>query len=453
MYSNDLINAGTSIEVTKDGGYIIAGTQGQDCLDFMQVESKETFSYILKTDVMGNFQWSGVYGYSGSVYSDETANDVQNTMDGGYVVTGYRLKSGSWSDHDAYLMKLNSAGTLQWSFNYGNTMPEDGNAVIETNDNGFAIAGYFNNNGLNNYTYLIKLSSDGNMLWDKVYGSNGIARAILQTSDGGYIMTGTECNNNNCDIFLLKCSSDGTLLWNKWFGGPLTEEAYALKQTTGGDLIIAGSSKNFDSNGDAYLLKTDPSGNLLWSKTYGGSNSDIAYSLDITNDDGYILTGSTRSFGLSGYDIYVVKTDKDGNSNCNEQIPSIITGTVTGSSSPYNGAVVTANITKYDSTSDEGPGALEDSVCWTTGIQEEKIRTCNIYPNPFTSSLTFEIDSKINIGELRFDMLDVFGRKMRELKITDRKFQIERNGLPSGIYFYKISSENKIIGTGKLIAQ
>lgn len=151
-----------------------------------------------------------------------------------------------------------------------------------------------------------------------VFGGSGTdeARAVQQTSDGGYIIAGrTESFGLGLqDMYVLKTDENGNELWAKTFGGGAEDEAAAVQQTSDGGYIIAGLTASFGGGeADMYLVKTDENGNELWSKTFGGIGPDEAETIQETSDGGFIIAGCTGSFGAGGYDMYVVKTDSQGN--------------------------------------------------------------------------------------------------------------------------------------------
>jgi TolB-like protein len=169
---------------------------------------------------------------------------------------------------------------------------------------------------------LIKTDGNGNLQWAKTYGGtlDDSARAIVQTSDGGYIITGTtnSFGTGTYDIFLIKTDSSGNLLWARVYDGPADDVVSSVIEVMGKDIVVAGHTRSFGAGlHDFLLLKTDSLGNLRWVKTYGGSNEDWAYSVYEAYDHGYIIAGSTESFGAGLKDLLTVAQTKTNLSKSN----------------------------------------------------------------------------------------------------------------------------------------
>jgi hypothetical protein len=304
-YGETGIDYGSSVQQTTDGGYIITGnTFSAGVYDYV---------YLIKTTSTGNTVWINRYG---GTYSN-SGNSVQQTIDGGYIITG-SLQSTSEGDVDVYLIKTTSTGDTLWTKTYGGTGADRGYSVNQTNDAGYIITGVTSSFGAGSGdVYLIKTTSTGDTLWTKTYGG-AVAEygySVQQTTDAGYIITGATSSfgAGDNDIYLIKTTSTGDTLWTKMYGGADADYGYSVQQTTDGGYIIAGATSSFGAgNGDVYLIKTTLTGDTLWTKTYGGSNGDNGNSVQQTTDGGYIITGTTASFGAGSVDCYLIKTDENG---------------------------------------------------------------------------------------------------------------------------------------------
>jgi len=152
----------------------------------------------------------------------------------------------------------------------------------------------------------------------KTYGGTGYdyAYSVQQTSDGGYIVAGftSSFGAGSTDIILIKTDANGNIIWAKTYGGTGYDHAYSFQQTSDGGYIVTGRTNSFGAGWyDAFLIKTDANGNIIWAKAYGGTDWDWAYSVQQTSDGGYIVAGYTESFGAGNYDIFLIKTDANGN--------------------------------------------------------------------------------------------------------------------------------------------
>lgn len=153
--------------------------------------------------------------------------------------------------------------------------------------------------------------------FEQILGGTGYdyGHSVIQTKDKGYVFAGstTSYGNGNSDVYILKTDSLGITLWQKTFGDINIDQAYSIKETSDSGLVIAGFTNSFGSGGyDMYVIRTDKTGNTIWTKTYGGSNWDFAYTIDTTSDGGYIIAGGTYSFGKGDEDMYLVKINSVG---------------------------------------------------------------------------------------------------------------------------------------------
>jgi hypothetical protein len=292
-----------SVQQTTDGGYILVGSI--DCYDNCDV-------LLIKTDSIGNEQWNNTFG----VGDYNEGYSVQQTTDGGYIITGETYSNGNY---DVWLIKTDSQGNEEWNQTFGGSDEDVGYSVQQTTDGGYIITGITSSFGNGNKdVWLIKTDSNGNEEWNQTFGGGDYDRgySVEQTTDGGYIITGytSSFGNGNKDVWLIKTDSQGQEEWNQTFGGGDYDRGYSVEQTTDGGYIITGRTDSF-GNGeyDVWLIKTDSQGNEQWNQTFGGSLYDWGRSVQQTIDGGYIITGNTKSFGNGDYDVWLIKTDPQGN--------------------------------------------------------------------------------------------------------------------------------------------
>ena len=292
---------GHSVQQTSDGGFIITG--------LTQSFSTGCDIYLIKTDSAGDLLWQKTFGG----YNYDSGHSVQQTSEGGFIIVGNTVSFGAGSS-DVYLIKTDSNGESQWQKTFGGLYFDYGRAVQQTTDGGFIITGGTSYIIGGDYdVYLIKTDSNGVSQWQKTFGGNGSdsAESVQQTTEGGFIIAGRTYSfgAGSSDVYLIKTNSDGNSLWQKTFGGISGDLGYEVRQTIDDGFIITGSTVC-----DTYLVKTDSAGNLLWQKNFGGSDLDYGYSVQQTYDGGFIIAGETISYGAGNYDVYIIKTDPNGES-------------------------------------------------------------------------------------------------------------------------------------------
>ena len=297
---------------TNDGGYLISGYTGSYGAGGLD-------GWLIKTDAIGNIEWNRTYG--GPL--EDVISDMIKSKEGGYLLSGYTMSFGAGS-YDFWLVKVNETGAVQWSQTYGGTGSDQDYSLCQTSDGGYALIGNTNSSGAGNVDFwLIKTNSTGNMQWNKTYGGTGADTgiAVIQNTDGGYAMAGrtTSYGAGGTDAWLIKTDATGNTLWNKTYGGTGTENANAMVQTTDGGYAFFSPTTSFAVGGgqDAWLVKTDAIGNMQWNKTYGGAGNEFAVYMIQTKDGGYALTGAQNSFGAGGTDVFLIKTDASGNTMWN----------------------------------------------------------------------------------------------------------------------------------------
>ena len=261
-----------------------------------------------------NNSWEKTYGGS----ERDVALSIVQTKDDGYAVSGFTRSKGKGKS-DAWILKLNETGNIIWDKLYGRSENDVANSIIQTKDGGFAISGYtiFKDLGEADL-FILKLDEAGNKIWDKIFfGRNwDTAYTIIETKDEAFIIVGYTWSKGagKSDAWVIKLDSNGNMLWNKTFGGDENDEAHSIIQTEEGNFVIAGKTKSKGKGKwDAWIIKLDEQGNIDWDNTFGGSEDDCAYAITETKDGGYVFSGYTMSEGNGKEDVLVVKLDDEGN--------------------------------------------------------------------------------------------------------------------------------------------
>ena len=274
---------------------------------------------------LGQEQWFQTFGGLGN----DRGNVVQQTNDGGYIVVGSTSSFEAWSgdNQDVYLIKTDENGNELWSQTFGDGSTNSGRCGQQTNDGGYIITGWY---GLD--VVLIKTNENGNEQWSQTFssGSNNSANSVKQTIDGGYIIVGHTDDGPviSADIYMIKTDENGNEQWSRTFGGTNIDIGYSIQQTSDEGYIITGETNSFGNGSTGvYLIKTNENGEEEWSQTFGGESG---YSVEQTNDGGYIITGrlSVESEGEYGSlpCILLIKTDENGSEQWSQNFVKIYTG-------------------------------------------------------------------------------------------------------------------------------
>jgi hypothetical protein len=485
------IDYANSIQQTSDSGYILAGYTTSFGAGLEDV-------YLIKTDYKGDTLWTRTYGGSG----DDRGYSVQQTSDGGYIIAGYSFSFTASSFADVYLIKTNSGGDTLWSKTYGGANDDKVFFVRQTSDGGYILTGStlsFGSMSGAGDLYLIKTDVDGDTLWTKTIGGTGggyAGKAIEQTSDGGYIVTGSAYIGWYTDVYLVKTNSIGDTLWINRFdgagGGTPYDEGNSVKQTFDGGYIVGGYKRNSGTSDDALLIKTDANGSIIWSKIYGsssteniycvlqtsdsgyifagnqgsydlylvktnalgdtlwtklygGGNQEYGYSIQQTNDGGYIIGGVTNSTGAGSWDVYIIKTDINGNSGCNQT--STVTSTADAAMQVVDFApTVSSGCTVASAVTLTSIAATSTiTLCTNVGIDEISFsNSLIVFPNPSTGNFIISSSSFIKDGVVQ--IFNFLGEKVFESPLSPKggtTMEVSLDGLGAGIYLVKVNSREK----------
>ena len=340
-----------AITKTTDAGYAILGYTQSTNGDVIGKTNNSFDYWLLKFDANNHLQWQKTYGGT----DDDRGRDIIQTTDGGYAILGYSKSndtdvSENFGDQDFWIAKLNPTGAILWQKSFGFSGADNGISFIQTTDNGFLLTGVLDvsaSGGLGNSKnarvkhaggdyWAIKIDALGNKQWSRYYGGSFTETPydVIQTNDNGYIIVGSSDSNDvdisnskgSYDFWIIKISETGNLIWEKSFGGTAIDEARAITKSNDGNYIIVGDTRstNLDvSNNkgaaDVWLIKISPEGTLIWEKTFGGTSFDVAHSISKTSDNGFILSGSSRSAdgdvkdNKGQNDAWILKVDANAN--------------------------------------------------------------------------------------------------------------------------------------------
>ncbi|MGZ4055972.1 MAG: T9SS type A sorting domain-containing protein [Bacteroidia bacterium] len=482
------------VEQTTDGGYIIVGTYYGFGPTLLGV------GYVIKTNSAGDTTWTKVYGNTGMVL-----NSGKQTVDGGYILLG-KLRNGGYDD--IYVLKINSSGTIQWQKIIGGSNNEIGMCIKQTSDSGYIITGYGSSfsAGLND-AYIIKLDSIGNLQWQNIIGMDSETEgASIETNDGGFIALGSTSDSSNTSTFLMKFNNMGTLQWSKkynesiinntgisilktfdngylflgnridtsasfsemititktdslgninWsraYKGSFYNNAASIEKTPSGNYIITGTLTIPNPSAPAYkkLLYTliDNTGNVIWSNSVGvtNPNSDFGTFANSTTDGGYIFTGYTDSPSLGGF-IYFIKADSLGRSGCNDSLVTLTTAIFSPAiSSPSTLSTSGAIISTPTIIENYGKDSII-TYCSTVGINELPLNPqISVYPNPSSGQFNFSGIEKGN----KMEVFDITGQLIYQAISSGDPETITISEKAKGIYFYRITKEIKLVQSGKI---
>lgn len=300
------ITYGMSLAIIPNEGFILAGSTS--------VDSTQQDIYLVKTDLEGQIVWERTFGG----LLNDVATSVQPTADGGFILTGYSETVDE--QEELFLLKVNANGQTQWQNYFGGVQNERGEQVIVTADGGYAIVGFTESFGTGKKDILlIKTDFIGNEMWLKTYGNtnNNVGYGIVQNSEGGFVITGTNEFSSYYpeDLYLMGVDATGNELWSNSYGGDARNKGFSIAPMEAGGYIVAGSSSPFFGTrpDKFYAVRFSEQGNKVWERTFSNDFPAIARSIQPTLDGGFIIAGlAQKSDDIASQDAQLIKMDELG---------------------------------------------------------------------------------------------------------------------------------------------
>ena len=477
--------------IAVSNGYIICGKTNSNYPAFAVPAGHGNDAYVVNYDVNGNIVWQHTYGGSG----EDFFNTVIQTADGGFIAAGHTssndgdVSGNHGGNGDAWVVKISADGILQWQKCYGGS----GNDIflsITAEDTGYIITGTTDSRDGNitswfgNYdVWIVKLSLAGAIAWQSNYGGSKFeeSRGIVRNTDGTYTFAGTTLSSNqqvgshaggSYDTWVVKISSTGNIIWKKVYGGKGYDYCNAIARTSDGNIVLGQSSNSTDGdvNGTGafamWLLKINPqSGDIIWSKTFSGSPLGTAcFGIFSTSDGGVISLGSTGSANDVTWDAFILSVDGNGNKKWSNSLG--------GTKSDYAKAGVQINnndliilcssaSTDGDFTSGSGnpdiwlakfhncDNNIVTKASPTNSIIETNTYKFSVYPNPFSSATTISF-SIAQSGNVSIQIFDLSGRLI--ITLANKKMEAGNhqliwnandengNAVSSGIYLLRLNT-------------
>jgi hypothetical protein len=380
------------------GGYILTGF-----VDYV-VGGNTADIYLIKTDSQGNIAWAKNIGGN----DNDFGYSLDLTSDGGYIITGETRSYGA-GGYDLFLMRTDSLGDTLWTKTYGGISNDCGNSVKQVTGGGYVVVGNTRSFGAgNNDIWLLKTDSLGDTLWERTYGSvfQNYGNSVIENSDRNYVISGGDWDANyNISGRIIDTLGDSLRGW--YYGGYEDDIGYSIIQSINKNYITLGYTKSFGAgNEDVYVFKSDPIGQfVIWSRVFGGINTDWGYCVANTSDSGFIICGYTESFGSGGADVYLIKTDSLGN-----------------------------------------VAEVKEQPDHRTSPKSIKF---NCFPNPFTTVTSIQLHGTDLNQESYLYVYNQTGRFVKSVKMITKSYQFSSD-LPPGVYFLKINV-GEYIETKKLI--
>lgn len=400
------------VEETSDSGYIVTGytkVQGGDVSDI----------YIVKLRPNGDSDWSRTYG---TETCDDVAGSAKETSDGGLIVAAYKFGDCGTILADFYVMKLDSLGGMIWDRTYDyDTTTDYAYDICQTLDGGFIIVGhtYYYSDSLGGYDWganIVKTDAAGNKVHHVLEVKSGTQypNRVVATSDSGAIAVGSAGG-----IYIMKIGKSGDISWTRKYGGSGAGWSI-LELPEGGYMAFGDRDFGYPYDRDFWLLRLDTLGDTLWSRQYRHTSDDLGYGLDRTADGGFVMCGDAFRDGTGPKDMYIIRTDANGDTLWTKMIGSdryeyayCVKQTMDG------GYIVCGRTDMHGSLDDDfyivklnpdNPSAVDDII----PPRPTAFSLGNNYPNPFNpgTTIAYTLDRR---AEVRIDIVNLLGQRVRTL--------------------------------------
>jgi len=488
-----------SIDKTNDGGFIVAGEALSSNGD-VSGHHGSSDAWVVKLGILGNIEWQRCYGSS----SDDVAFSVKQTEDGGYVLAGEAGAndgdvSGGHNNvgqyfNDAWILKLDGSGNVQWQRCLGGTKDDRAYEVIETSDGGYIMVGQTTSldgdvigfhgqaQSESRDIWVVKLDSTGNLLWQRCLGGTDtdFGTAVVESQEGGYLVSGytrsidgdvVGNHSDWSDGWIVKLDISGNVQWQKCLGGSGKEGINSIQQTSDGGYISAGytggsfdgdvSGWHYDESGeglydDAWIVKLDMNGGIQWQNCLGGIMQESANSIRQTDDGGFAIAGYTNSmdgawsyengtglFASVNSDCWIVKLAADGDfewqknfGGSSTSVYYIPTDQAWALQQTPDGGFIVAGMTASNDGDVSGNHGLLD--IWVVKLSDASFvsnadaNSIWIYPNPANDYVVIHANEYLR--DSHFVISDIMGNEVLSGQFSSNSITLSLQGLAAGIY-------------------
>lgn len=418
-------NVGRSGLQTPDGGFVVAGST-------VFTSPYQAF-WLIRTDARGDTLWTRTFGD----WDGADCLSVTKTLDGGFVLTGMVAVPGS-GERQVHLVRCTASGDTVWTRMFGGDYDEWGEAVVRTVDGGYAVAGYtfsFGAGGAD--AWLVRTDSCGDTIWTRAYGGAQFdcGCSLAAAADSGFVIAGRtrSFGAGGFDAWVVRTDANGDTVWTRTYGGAGWDEARSVQPIADG-YIVAGTTRSFGSgNEDVWLLKLNARGETTWARTYGGAGWEGASSVALTADSGCVIAGYADSVGGGLRDIWLIRADADGGTTWSRRYGGSLVDEGLSVQQTADGGYVIAGYTGSFGAGDYDAYLIKTDSLGNVGIEEPQPPVATRRPPPATicrGVLQLVADGR-QLTASDAILLDVSGRKAMELAPCAN--DVRR--VPPGIYF------------------